>query len=92
MSKAEFLARYHCVIEPFDPPKPDRLGIPILILEADNDPLVSEKLRAMLQDTYASATLQCLGSVGHFPYLNEPALYAQKILRFLGGEPQARSR
>lgn len=92
MSKAQFVARYRCVIEPFDPPKADRLGIPILILEADNDPLISKKLRAMLQDTYLSATLQCLGNVGHFPYLNEPVLYGQIILRFLGSELQAQSR
>jgi hypothetical protein len=43
MSKAQFVGRYYCLIEPFTPPVPQHLGIPITIIEADNDPLLSTR-------------------------------------------------
>jgi predicted alpha/beta-fold hydrolase len=68
------------VIDKFTPPKLNQLEIPILILEADNDPLVEPQLREMLKKTYPTAEVQTLHAVGHFSYLNEPRTYS-KILR-----------
>ena len=83
MSKAQFLARYRCVIDPFGAPDPEGLGIPVLILEAGNDPLVDKSLRDMLKDSYPSATVHTLQGVGHFPYLNVPEIYADLLERFM---------
>ncbi len=82
MSKAQFLARYHAVIDPFDPPDVVALGIPTMIIEADNDPLVAEPLREMLQETYPGTAVQTLHAVGHFSYLNEPEMYTELLVDF----------
>jgi len=82
MSKAQFLGRYHAVIDPFAPPDLTALGIPATIIEADNDPLVAEALREMLKTTYPEATVHTLHAVGHFPYLNEPELYTELLTNF----------
>jgi pimeloyl-ACP methyl ester carboxylesterase len=80
MTKKQFIARYRCVIDSFDPPAP---AMPILIIEADNDPLVEAPLREMLKQTYASADVKTLHDVGHFPYLNQPEAYTRVLLDFL---------
>lgn len=82
MSKAQFVARYHAVIDPFDPPDLAVLGTPAMIIEADNDPLVAEQLREMLKTTYPEAAVQTLHAVGHFPYLNEPEMYTELLVDF----------
>lgn len=82
MSKAQFVARYHAVIDPFDPPDPTALGIPTLIIEADNDPLVEAALREMLQETYPETAVHTLHNVGHFPYLNVPDTYTEILVNF----------
>ena len=82
MSKAQFMARYHAVIDPFEPPDLTALGIPAMIIEADNDPLVAEALRELLKTTYPEAAVQTLHAVGHFPYLNEPELYTELLTSF----------
>lgn len=76
MSKEQFVARFHCVIDPFTPPDVKALNIPVLIIESDNDPLVEPKLRGMLKKTYPTAKVETLHAVGHFPYLNKPESYA----------------
>lgn len=86
MSKAQFIARYHCVIDPFTVPDPKSLGIPILIIEADNDPLVEESLRMQLKQTYPSAQVQTLHGVGHFSYANDPQPYTRILEEFLSNE------
>ncbi len=86
MSKAQFLARYRCVVDPFEAPNPEELGIPVLILEADNDPLVEKALRDMLKETYPSAVVHTLLGVGHFPYLNVPGVYTDLLRGFFAGE------
>jgi pimeloyl-ACP methyl ester carboxylesterase len=58
------------------------LDVPVMILEADNDPLVNGRLREMLKTTYPSATVHTLTGAGHFPYLSKPALYAQVLQQF----------
>ena len=82
MSKAQFVARYHAVIDPFDPPDVAALGIPVMIIEADNDPLVAEPLREMLKETYPGTAVHTLHAVGHFPYLNEPEMYTELLVEF----------
>ena len=82
MSKAQFLARYHAVIDPFEPPDLTALGIPTIIIEADNDPLVEAALREMLKETYPEAAVHTLHAVGHFPYLNEPEMYTDLLVSF----------
>jgi pimeloyl-ACP methyl ester carboxylesterase len=69
MTKGQVLGRYRCVVDPFTAPDPAVLGIPVLIIEADNDPLVELALREQLKQTYPTAVVQTLSGVGHFPYL-----------------------
>ena len=86
MSKAQEVARFQCVIEPFDVADIDALGIPVLIIEADNDPLVELALREQLKETYPSAQVVTLHDVGHFSYLNEAETYTQILRNFLAGK------
>jgi maspardin len=81
MTKDQFVARFHCVIDPFEPADLEKLGIPVLIIEADNDPLVEPALRKMLKQTYPTASVKTLSGVGHFPYLNEPEGYIAVLRR-----------
>lgn len=83
MDKARFLARYRAVVEWFDPPDLAAPGIPVLIIESANDPLISPSLRQLLRRTYPSARVHALGKVGHFPYVNEPQAYTRALLDFL---------
>jgi pimeloyl-ACP methyl ester carboxylesterase len=85
MNKDTFLARYRAVIEWFDPPRLKGLGIPVLIIESANDPLIDVELRSMLKLTYPEAEVHNLGNVGHFPYLNQPDAYNQALESFLVG-------
>lgn len=82
MSRAQVAGRYRCVVEKFDAPNPDALGIPVMIIEADNDPLVEEALRQQLKETYPSAVVHTLSGVGHFPYLPLSAEYADILREF----------
>ncbi|RME83361.1 MAG: alpha/beta hydrolase [Caldilineae bacterium] len=83
MSKAQILGRARAVVEHFAPPDPAALGIPLLIIEADNDPLVPEKLREQLKTAYPSAQVHTLHAAGHFPYLNRPEAYTRILREFL---------
>jgi maspardin len=49
MTKAQFVSRFNCVIDSFTPADIKSFGIPVLIIEADNDPLVEKPLREMLK-------------------------------------------
>ncbi len=80
MSKAQVIARAKAVIEPFD--LPAETDIPLLIIEADNDPLVDAALRAELRQTYPAAAVRTFSAAGHFPYLNEPETYTQWLREF----------
>ncbi|HSF82736.1 MAG TPA: alpha/beta hydrolase [Anaerolineales bacterium] len=83
VGKAQVAGRYQCVIERFDPPDMSALSIPVLILEASNDPLVQQELREQLRQTYHSAQVVNMGAVGHFPYLNRPDQYTCWLREFL---------
>ena len=82
MSRAQVAGRYRGVVEKFDVANPDALGIPVMIIEADNDPLVEAVLREQLKETYPSAVVHTMSGVGHFPYLKFPEEYAQFLREF----------
>ena len=83
MSKAQTLGRFHCVVEPFEAPNMAMLGIPVMIIEADNDPLVELELREQLKETYPTAEVITLNN-GHFPYLSMPDEYTAYLENFFG--------
>jgi len=83
MSKAQLVGRFHCVVEPFEAPDMAVLGIPVMVIEADNDPLVEAALREQLRDTYLTAEVVTLSN-GHFPYLSMPAEYTAYLESFFG--------
>ncbi len=82
VSRAQVAGRYRCVVEKFTAPNPDALGIPVMIIEADNDPLVEAALREQLKETYPSAVIHTMSGVGHFPYLPLSSEYAQFLREF----------
>jgi len=82
MSKSQFVARFACVLDSFEPPVPG--NIPVMLVETANDPLVPADLRQMLIETYPEAALVSLDDTGHFPYLNAPELYNALLEEFLG--------
>ena len=83
LTKAVFTVRYRCVIEKFEPIEPSAQIIPMLIIEADNDPLVDPTLREHLKRSYPEEQVLAFHNAGHFPYLNLPIQYTQSLLRFL---------
>ena len=82
MRRELFLARYRCVIQYFDPHPPDGSAPSLLIIEAQNDPLINPELRQRLKQTYPMAQVHTFGDVGHFSYLNKPEAYTQVLERF----------
>lgn len=82
MSKAQVVGRFHGVVEKFDAPDLSELDIPVLIIEADNDPLVELTLREQLKEIYPTAEVHTFSGVGHFPYLNHPDEYTELLLEF----------
>jgi pimeloyl-ACP methyl ester carboxylesterase len=83
MSKADVAGRFHCVVDPFTPPDVEAAGIPVMILEASNDPLVDAVLREQLKAAYPTAKVVNMGEVGHFPYLNQAEAYTARLQEFL---------
>lgn len=83
MSKAQFLARYYCVIDKFKPIDNQRLTIQLLVLESDNDPLILPELRTKLKRLYPTAQVHTFHQKGHFPYLNDPTEYNAVLREFL---------
>lgn len=79
MRKAQVAARYACIVEKFDPPTDT--AIPLLIIEASNDPLVEASLREQLKTTYPAAQVVTVDN-GHFPYISTPDFYTQTLKDF----------
>ncbi len=84
MSKAQFNARYRAVIDPLQVADPEPDGIPLLIIEADNDPLIAAELREELVRLYPTAEVYTFHGAGHFPYLNRPDEYTALLRDHLG--------
>lgn len=83
MSKAQFVARYNCVIDKFQPNNDKQKQGNIMIFEADNDPLVPLELRTKLKQLYPQAKVHTFHEKGHFPYLNATFEYNQALKQFL---------
>ncbi|MGD8456534.1 MAG: alpha/beta hydrolase [Anaerolineales bacterium] len=81
-TKADLIGRYHCLIEPFVPPDLSGGQIPVMVVQASNDPLLGLALRRAMESTYPLAEVVTVDN-GHFPYLSQPAFYSEKIRRFL---------
>lgn len=79
MRKAQVAGRYKCVVEKFDAPA--NTTVPLLIIEASNDPLVEETLREGLKTTYQQAKVITVDN-GHFPYIATPEFYTQQLTEF----------
>jgi len=66
-------------------PAPD-LAIPgqrILIVESDNDPLISAPMRATLRQAYPQAHVAVIEGGGHYPYITHPDAYDAAVGSFL---------
>lgn len=83
MSKAQFIARYYCVVDKFQPIAGNQTAVPLLIFESDNDPLVSADLRTRLKQYYTTAQVHTFHHKGHFPYLNATDEYNAVLTDFL---------
>ncbi|HGY09839.1 MAG TPA: alpha/beta hydrolase [Oceanithermus profundus] len=83
MSKAQVIARARANLEPFETVDPETVGVEVLILESDNDPLVPAELRARLKATYPQARVRTLQGAGHFPYVNRAEEYTAHLRVFL---------
>lgn len=82
MTRAQVVGRYRCVVETFAAPGVREQGIPIMIIESDNDPLVEPALREALKTTYSGASVFTFHNAGHFPYLNHAAAYTDLLKKF----------
>jgi maspardin len=80
-SRKQLLARYNCVIDKFNPAA--NTTIPILIIESNNDPLISVTLRASLKKLYPTAQVVNFGDEGHMPYVNKSKEYSEVLKEFL---------
>jgi pimeloyl-ACP methyl ester carboxylesterase len=85
MDKGDVMGRFRAVIDPFEPADVEALDIPVMILEASNDPLVEEALREQLKGTYPTADVVTMGDVGHFPYLSHAQEYSKLLIEFFAG-------
>jgi maspardin len=82
MTKAQVVGRYRCVVEPFVAPNIQALGIRVMIIESDNDPLVEPALREALKTAYSAASVHTFHNAGHFSYLNHAAEYTELLKKF----------
>jgi pimeloyl-ACP methyl ester carboxylesterase len=82
MNKAQVAGRYSCVVEKFSAPDLSDGSIPVLIIQASNDPLVEATLRQQLLAAYPAAQVVTVDN-GHFSYLGTPDVYNQTLRIFL---------
>ncbi len=88
LKKKSLLARWRALISRFPPPEPE---MPHLLVEATNDPLIPESLRAALRATYPKAKRFVFEGGGHFPYLNRPQAYNAMLRDFLSSSGMDKS-
>jgi maspardin len=81
-SRKQLVARYHCVIDKFQPADLAQLQIPVMIIESENDPLVPADLRTKLKALYPTARVITYPDKGHFPYINFATNYNQQLAAF----------
>lgn len=88
LSKAEILSRVRLALEfsgqgTYGPRDLEHWPGEILILEADDDPLVSAPARSALRALYPAARVRSFSGTGHSAALIFPGLYAESIRDFL---------
>ncbi|WP_229736654.1 alpha/beta fold hydrolase [Bizionia arctica] len=83
-TKKQFINRYYVVIDPFtiNPNSSLIKQIPKLIIESDNDPLISLNLQKELKELYPNAEVFTFHNEGHFPYINAADAYNQTLKQF----------
>jgi pimeloyl-ACP methyl ester carboxylesterase len=80
--KAQVAARYQDVVEKFEAPV--GTAVPLMIIQASNDPLVEAALRQQLLETYPDAIVVTVDN-GHFPYISTPDFYTGQLRNFFQG-------
>ena len=85
MSKAQFIGRLNCVLQYFEPANSDSITNKMLIIDADNDPLIPTDLRDSVKLIYPKAEVHTFNNTGHFTYLNQPEAYTKVLRDFLLG-------
>jgi len=84
IDKKQVIGRFDIVLENFRPIRTNySANIPKLIIESDNDPLVTEFLRDSLKMQFPEAEVFTFQGKGHFPYLNRPSEYSRVMDVFL---------
>ncbi|MCB0629246.1 MAG: alpha/beta hydrolase [Saprospiraceae bacterium] len=84
MSKSQFIGRMDVVLDHFQPNfSIAQIGIPKLIIESDNDPLITPELRKALRELYPEAYVYTFHDKGHFSYLNASEEYTDTLRAFL---------
>lgn len=86
MSKKQFIGRLDVVLDKLEISDRSEVNIqvPKLIIEADNDPLISPELRTKLKALYPEAAVYTFKNKGHFEYLNAAEEYTEVLRDFLG--------
>jgi maspardin len=84
-SKKGLAARFDVVTDYFEatPKIPEINAIPKLILESDNDPMITPDLRSQLKTLYPEAQVFTFHNKGHFPYINDRDTYNKVVNDFL---------
>lgn len=82
MTKADILGRARAVMQARHLPAPPR-DVPVLIIEAENDPLIPPVLRKDLKERFPWAAVHTFPDAGHFPYVNQAETYARLLEDFL---------
>lgn len=85
VSKKGLIGRFDIVTDYFsaEPKKIAIAVIPKLILEADNDPMITPQLRQQLKELYPEAQVFTFRNKGHFPYINDREEYNKVVKAFL---------
>lgn len=87
LSKADVLSRIGLAAEFSalygDAPRPERPPYPVLIVEADDDPLFTEGKRTPLHDLYPDAGMHVFHGTGHAAGILKPDEYASVIRDFV---------
>ncbi len=89
MSKAQFIGRLRCVLQYYEPADGESITNEMLIIDADNDPLIPADLRDSLKMIYPNAAVKTFHNTGHFTYLNAPDEYTEVLRNFLIGDKEA---
>jgi len=88
LAKRDILARYRCILDldsnyVFSPADTADWAGPVLMLQSDDDPLVSATDRAALAALYPQAQVKTFHGTGHAAALVAPELYRETVCEFL---------